>query len=131
VLLSLISLVFGLVGFLVKYVWDYYAGRIVEADKRSNEVLRERINVIGDEIKSRLKSLETRFDCLERAIADFKSETQFALKSHRQVASDIYKGVEAAVKRAEDITKMTVERVRVVENKVETFLEWVKRNGSQ
>lgn len=131
ILLALLSLFFSAVGVLLKSLWDHYAGRIVEADKKSSDVLRERVDVIGNEIKSRLKSLESRFDCLERAIAEFKSETQFALKTHRGLASEIYKGVEEAIKRADEITRDALQRVKVVETKVETFVEWVKKNGSR
>lgn len=129
--LGILSLCAGFIGFIGKYAWDYYAGRIVEADKRSNEALRERVEVIGGEIKSRLQSLETRFGDLERTVSEFKKETQFALRTHRESQQHIYQGVEAVIRKAEEINKDTSGRVKVIEDKMDTFIGWLKKNGRQ
>lgn len=129
VLAALFAIILFAGGFFGKWVWDYYAGRVVEADKRSNEALRERVDVIGGEIKSRLTSLETRFGEFERHLSEFKKETQFALRSQRDHSHDIYKGVEAVIKKADEINNASKDRIKVVEEKMDTFIGWLKKNG--
>lgn len=116
-------------GAIVYALWNKWREDTEQAQRDKENSLKERIDIIGGEVKARLQSVEHRVGSLEKVVDDFKRETGFALRSQREHNEKILEGVRSVIGKADNVQKEFGKRVDVVEDKLETFIGWLKSNG--
>ena len=130
VIIWLASFVSASGGAIAYALWQKWKEDTERAQKDKDDSLRERVDIIGGEIKARLVSLENRVGSIEKTLDDFKRETQFALRSHREHNEKILEGVKGVIARADALQKDTGQKVKVLEDQMQTFMGWLKKSGN-
>lgn len=121
-------------GFFLKWIWDWGTQRVEEARKEKEQTLKERLDIIGGEIKSRISSLEFRHRELETTIStlgesftEFRKEVKFALQTQRDAAHKLYDGVKEIIKRADDRYEKMHGEVKEMKEQVVKLYDWKKK----
>lgn len=119
-------------GFFLKWLWDWGVKKVETGQKAKEDSLKERIDVIGGEIKSRISSLEFRHRELEQTflqvkteLVDFRKEVNFALKSQRETGHKLYDGVKEIIRKADERYEKIHSEVKVLTDQI-NVIDWKK-----
>lgn len=113
----LIAFISTAIGFFLKWVWDWGTKKVEDGQKAKDSTLQEKVEIIGEELKSRLSSLEFRHKEFEQTFlqvktefTDFRKDVVLALKAQKESANKLYEGVkEIIIKADERYEKMQIE----------------------
>jgi hypothetical protein len=133
---AFVASVFGIVaafgGFFIKWLWDWGVKKVELGQKSKEEGLKDRIDAIGGEIKSRISSLEFRHRELEQTflqvkteLMDFRKDVTFALKTQRETGQKLYEGVKEIIKKADERYEKIHGEVKVLKDTIEA-VDWKK-----